>query len=395
MAEQKIYIADKPTLDNVNEKVGNANDTTDKETVMAKLNKSLVDIQGTNKSIENLSLNMTGGSSSPYGNGMYGNCVYNDSDFVWVSQDGFNRYVLQFDSLTIPEGITMKPPAKCDGLYILSKGDVTINGSIDVTKKRKTYGNTNISSKIEVNGVEYELAKGGYSPKGGACGEGGKTEYYSKPWDTESSSSLTLDVTITAPAITPIKSCAGNVTGGGMGQSTISATTPVINVSRHWNSSDDLIGNASVEKALVPAENRYSGKAPGAVVIIAGGTVTVGSTGQIIATADNGQNAKDGYEPWEVSSGTRTDSWSSGDGGFGAIPPSGGGAVTIICKTFSNSGIIDTSGAKLISPDGADSTASVYTLEKGAKFYPGKGGKGGTFISTAGEIKVYETGGEA
>ncbi len=86
------------------------------------------------------------------------------------------------------------------------------------------------------------------------------------------------------------------------------------------------------------------------------------------------------------------------------MPPSGGGAVTLICNTFENRGKIDTNGRKetysnkpdlrttfptrtrTIRGDGTDSISDTgYSY-----IYCSQGGFGGTFISTAGEIKVYE-----
>ena len=397
----RVQLADKPTLDAVRDNIGNTNDTggtSTTGTTQAKLNAALVKTDGVVQSLNQLDLRLSG-INSPYGNGIYGNMVYDPTSFSWPTLDSFNRYVLQFESLTIPAGVTMRPPEKCDGLYILCKGNVTINGTIDVTDLRKSIGETQISSQIKVDDKLYTLAKGGYAPKGGACGAGGMTKWRDSPYDVESSASFTYTNIQDADGITPESSGAGSVIGGGIGQVAFPAKPPELSLTEHWNSSDDLIGNISVYKEYSAAYNGYSYDivaAPTAVVLIVGGTLIINSTGVITAEGSGGMEAEDGNPPKQTySSGAHRLRWESGRGGCGAISPSGGGPVTIICKTFSNSGIINTSGNKLISPNGNDDTTISNVILNGARFYGGEGGTGGTFISTPGEIKIYETGGNS
>ncbi len=425
----RVQIADKPTLDAVRNNIGNTNDTggtSTTGTTQAKLNAALVKTDGVSQDIRELNSRLSG-VNSPYGNGIYGDTVYSPTTFVWPSQDSFNRYVLQFDSLIIPAGVTMRPPEKCDGLYILCRGNVTINGNIDITGLRKTFTeDTKISSTINVDTKTYTLAKGGYAPKGSASGATGNTI------DRASDSTPAAG----SPAVTPSASISGSVCGGGVGYFGGSVPSSI----DYTDSNGDADYITMYDNKLPPI---YNPDAPTAVVIIANGTVQLTSVGSIIATATPGKNAEDGYAETDTTSGgvvnltgvswpyhwytngerktvwipyksvnefiynlymsqLQLDSSSSRVGsatfsGSGAIPPSGGGAVTIICKTFSNAGVIDTSGSKLVSPDGVNDTTLYRCSSKYSypKTYGSEGGKGGTFISTPGEIKIYETGGNS
>lgn len=429
----KTYIADKATQDLINQKIGETADTGGTNTTGtadAKLNAIYLGVDGVKADVDGVNSRLDG-MVTPYGKGSYGDLIFNSSDFVWPSQDGYNRYVVHTKSLTIPAGQVMKPPAKCDGLYIYSQGDVTINGDIDLRGLRKTFGDIQLSATINVDDAIYTLAKGGYSPKGGASGAGGSA--------TKSSSS---SAALGSPAVTPTKSIAGNVNGGGVGY--FGGIVPSAGADTNSNGDWSTLGCSN--NALPELCRKL---APTALVIIAAGKVTI--SGNILASASEGVNATAGsvvlkpnksgielvesrsqafyytvngnrerrYIPYsndsnsiyrqyrelyndfgitaEVTGGAGVRSYYYATfSGAGAVPPSGGGAVTIICKALVNTGVIDTSGSKLVSPNGADDT---NTYRAGSTGYPAingsKGGKGGTFISTAGEIKVYETGGEA
>ena len=366
----RLQIADKPTLDNVNTNIGETDDTggsTVAGTVMAKNNREIelgeIAIQNLNNIESRLS-----GVSTPYGTGMYGDLTFDSSSFTWPSQDYYNRYIVQVKSLTIPEGQTMKPPAKCDGLYILSQGDVTINGNIDVRGLRKTFGNVAISPTINVGSQEFELAVGGYAPIGGANGASGKIV------GARSLGDETGEVFVTFTSESPTSSIAGNVNGGGVG----SAMSTTEYATCDYSTSSGRNTTRKYGNKLV-----VYGTAATALIILAKGTVTI--NGDIIANATNGVNATDG---------TQSDTYVAnidglaGTGGTGAIPCGGGGCVTIICNQLSCDGEINTNGATFTSPDGTSySTQKKYMT--GANVYGGGGGKGGTFVSTAGEIKVY------
>lgn len=427
----KTYIADKATQDLINQKIGETADTGGTNTTGtadAKLNAVYLGVNGVKADVDGVNSRLDG-MVTPYGKGTYGDLIFNSNDFVWPSQDGFNRYIVHTKSLTIPAGQVMKPPAKCDGLYIYSQGDVTINGDIDLRGLRKTFTeDIQLSATINVDDAIYTLAKGGYAPKGGASGAGGGAK--------ESSSS---SADLGSPAVVPTKSISGNVNGGGVGY--FGGIVP--SAGADTDSNGDWFTIACSNNALPELCRKL---APTALVIIAAGNVTI--SGNILASASEGVNATDGsvilkttngavtsqsqafyytvngnrerrYIPYsgdsnsiyrqyrelyndfgitaEVTGGAGVRSYYCATfSGAGAVPPSGGGAVTIICKALVNTGVIDTSGSKLVSPNGADDT---NTYRAGSSGYPAingsEGGKGGTFISTAGEIKVYETGGEA
>ena len=375
----------------VRDKIGNTDDTGgsyNSGTVNGKINTAILGISGVNNGIEGLN-NRLDGVVTPYGKGTYGDLIIG-TDFAWPSQDGFNRYVIHTKSMTIPEGVTLKPPEKCDGLYILSQGDVTINGVIDVRGMRKTFTeDLQLAPTINVGGQEFVLAKGGYSPLGGTNGRGSQLNVNSGTAQAA------------CPALSLENSISGNINGGGVGQYAIGGSSEV------YNSEDSKRYPYTVG---VSPTLYYNFTAPGAVVIIAKGKVII--NGQIKADATEGKGPTGGWLNGLYASAAHHYFSMSGTG---AIPPSGGGAVTIICNSLVNNGEIDTNGLKHIFADGADYRSQKCT--KGYRFegsnaengYIGQevggdttagyitttyikgseGGKGGTFISTAGEIKVY------
>lgn len=226
-----------------------------------------------------------------------------------------------------------------------------------------------MSSTINVGDQEFALAVGGYAPKGGACGKGGEAYHY----NGDVSGTIDYDDPYsTGKSITPANSVAGNVNGGGVGY--YGKMTKELTAKAY--------GAALSESAVA---NVFNENAPGALIIIAKGNVIINS--QILASACDGVVAKDGTTAYDTGSGSNH-YVHSGKGGDGAVPPSGGGAVTIICNAITINSKIDTNGKKFISPDGGNNnTQHVYSTDIYAM--GGYGGKGGTFISTAGEIKVY------
>ena len=406
-------VAKEASVQEVITTIGDTGDTggsTVAGTVMAKNNREIelgeIAIQNLNNIESRLS-----GISTPYGTGMYGDLTFDSSTFTWPSQDYYNRYIVQVKSLTIPEGQTMKPPAKCDGLYILSQGDVTINGNIDVTGLRKTFGNVAISPTINVGDQEFQLAVGGYAPKGGANGRGG----------TVDNADYTRGNTPT-PVQTIKDSISGNINGGGVGNYGIGGASVVLHYDDDESSRSDTDLNdydCTINISERPRVYKngpttaYQYNAPGSVVIIAKSNVII--NGSILASATAGKEPTVGsgstlYVAREVYTGN----WMFSVSGDGAIPPSGGGAVTIICNDIICNGEIDTNGKKLVSADKPDLRNSYVTSLQSFSYSTGKptgdinynpsssawnqarnnvhcseGGKGGTFISTAGEIKVY------
>jgi hypothetical protein len=95
-------------------------------------------------------------------------------------------------------------------------------------------------------------------------------------------------------------------------------------------------------------------------IIIASKNLIIGSNGELNCKAtegvpcQNGGDAKSTSLWWHWNS----SSWSGhlGNGGDGAIAPSGGGCITIITESFTNNGKLNTSGSYLqcIAADGAN-----------------------------------------
>ena len=393
-----LRIASQDTLEAVRDRIGETGDaggTYNSGTLTSKANAALLALGGVNNGIDGLN-NRLDGVVTPYGKGTYGDLIVSP-DLAWPSQDGFNRYVLHTKSMTIPEGVTLTPPDKCDGLYILSQGDVTINGVIDVRGKRKTFTeDLQLAPTINVGNQEFLLAKGGYSPTGTTSGAGGDVSVSGGLKDTTKYTNSSYEG---LPALTAAESIAENINGGGVPTYKTHKDRFVSVIRREVSGSGNHYGYLNMIETPSDAssytQNFKETIAPGAVVIIAKGKVTI--NGQILASATDGMTAQNGQDALAENRGTNGDNhyyyYYAGSGGRGAIPPSGGGAVTIICETIEINGSIDTNGKKLVSndgekgsdEDGSGSFNTKVTWHAGG----GYGGKGGTFISTAGEIKVY------
>lgn len=370
-----IQIADKPTLDAVNLKVDNNIDN------IKQVENNLDDV-----------MNLLKGISTPYGSGKLGDVVYDESTFNWDSiMNGC--YVFQTKSFTLPEGVTMTPPEKCGGLYIFSQGDVVINGTIATQGCLFTdIINVLPCDYIEIDGVQYPLAKGGDTVLGTAGGAAGlastPTGYDNKRTASSNAGGTPTFVTL------------GSVMGGGISSYGTGATGGrVYNYYSHYD--EDSYNSLDHGAAGVSTK----GEGVCAVVIIAGGDIIIGDTGVINCDAVAGKPATSGtdgtYE--EVTSydnlGHQYDYYYriAGNGGNGVLPPSGGGCITLVCNSLTNNGRLLCRGGKVITPTLSD--GSDYGTYGSDKWYAGGGTQGvgsdTTIISSAGEIKIYETGGEA
>lgn len=344
--------------------IGNTGDTgaTDNSgTVMGKENLIIQQASGIDMRVQDIQSKMTG-QTTPYGNGLLGDVEFNSSSFVWGNLDVYNRYVLQVKSLHIPTGQTMIPPEKCDGVYIFSQGDVVIDGAISVVQKRLSIQNIKLLPYVQVNGVKYDLAKGGDSMKGGNAGKSGIIYVYDRDiyaW------SMRYDGLTTS---VKSKTVAGDVAGGGFGCYATGASSYDI-----YDSDDDYAESMSRRKSG-SSSNRVN--APCALIIIAKGNVIL--NGSIIATGTSGSNATSGGD---------STSKKVGGGGDGFKPPSGGAPITLICKAFKigENGKINNAGKTINSPNGSDGSTEEtgYSYTTQWKFEGGKGGSGGTATSTA------------
>ena len=424
----KAIVEDNATkLASINENVDNVNLNVDNSKTLIEDMKNKLDTMEVriNAGLQQNSLDSSAiaaalsGASSPYGTGILGKVEYDPSTFLWGSTDHLGRYMLYTDSFTLPEGVTMTPPERCNGVYIFSKGDVVINGTIDLRSKRILSADVSIPDTITVDGVEYALAKGGDSQKGGNGGASGKivgTCYVNFGASTTANSSLTLSSVSGGTASAPV---AGSVVGGGYGSygkgaTGASTTAKIVAHSTTIDTKTDAASKSGTTGSIVTNTT-----APCALVIIAAGDVIVNGEviangGGAIAATSAGSNTSTG----SATSGSNTNvssTLAAGNGGNGTCPPSGGGPVTCICNTFICNGKINTSGSKIDAntpANGSNATPieiksdKAYTFEvmdNTQYFYAyafttitsqtvAKGGTGVTCISTAGEIKVYERG---
>lgn len=349
------------------------------------------------------------GASSPYGTGILGDVVYDPSTFLWGTPDHLGRYMLYAESFTVPEGVTMTPPARCNGVYIFSKGDVTINGTIDLRSKRILSANVSIPDTITVDGVEYALAKGGDSQKGGNGGASGgmKVEMYNN-W-------AEATITLTGTSKSSQDPIPGSVCGGGYGTYGKGGTS--VSTTGSYDYYTGVTGTPSSKTSTASIGTNTS--AACALVIIAHGNVLI--NGDIVSNGSGGKSATSGGNNLTVSSGngdsrdyigdpfTLSTTATTGAGGDGTCPPCGGGPVTIICEHLEMTGYINTKGSKIVSAsvsNGGTASNSDHTLLYGnwdsqteQTVYStvksqtvAQGGEALTCISTAGEIKIYERG---
>ena len=310
---------------------------------------------GLKMDIINLNKQMLG-EASPYGTGSWGDVEYDADTFNWGSKDYYGRYVIQCTSLYIPEGQTMTPPEKCNGVYILCQGDVIIDGNIDTRQKRSDYSKKlDIVDTFVINNTSYTLAKGGNTVKGGKGGKGGDCDSYTGGSGGSGDSLLGDHI-------------GGGIPTQGLGGS--GATT----YSSYPNNYDKNGSSGGI---------KY-GEAPCSIIIISGGKINI--SGNITARGTDGSKATDGSDGYSRSSGC-SNYYYGGTGGNGAMSPSGGAGVTIIATNIDITGSIDTRpGKKLISSSGSKGADAKYSAKGG------NGGSGGTFMACAGEIKIYKIG---
>lgn len=283
---------------------------------------------GLKMDIMNLNKQMLG-EASPYGTGAWGDVEYDADTFNWGTKDFYGRYIIQCTSLHIPEGQTMTPPEKCNGVYILCQGDIIIDGDIDLRDKRlDATGSFSLATTLVIDGKEYTLAKGGDTVVGGDGGNGGE--------ECDRNGVIQLNDTYSSgKGGTPTKTICGSVVGGGISSFGLGGTGIAYS------------GNGSSTSSGKNGTTQFGNTAAGSVVLVAKGSITL--NGNINVSASIGDNPTAGTDAYSYSDGC-TSNAHGGTGGNGALAPSGGG------------------------------------------FKGGHRGKGGTFTSCAGEIKVYETG---
>ena len=355
--------------------------------------------------IKGVDLNLTSsisGSSSSFGTGVLGDVTYSE-DFIYPAKDYYGRYILLCKNFTLPEGVTMTPPSKCNGLYIYCQESCNINGTIDMRGQRLTLTSDNgISNYITIGEKNYLLAVGGDTVKGGDGGYSGKSDGNGYVYATG------------GVAGNPT---AGNVNGGGSNNYGFAGKAENDgNKVGLWTTGDARAYDASFTTTLAEfsslSELRnspiYGAKnggvseyrpSAGAVVIAA---PTVNITGTINCEGTEGvacinQATSAAVDEWSygnTGAHIRKGLWNCGKGTDGSQAPTGGGCITILTKAFNNTGSLLTKGQSLtalstavgsnaLDSDSDDgSTRSIYCTG-------GKAGGGGTFISQAGQIKIH------
>lgn len=387
MAEVNIDVAKQATSEEINSKLGLTNDEVTVGTVHSKLN-SLVKNNADKSDMKSLSSEikeLINGNPTAFGNGVLGEVIYSE-DFIYPSKDYYGRYILQFTNFTLPDGVVMTPPEKCNGLYIYCTGTCTINGTIDMRGKRLTLNSDNgISNFITIRGVNYPLAIGGHTVKGGNGGNGGKITLgnWTSGDGVDTGAPSTYQYYSGGVATNPT---AGNINGGGSN-----------NFGYKGNSDGSVVGSGS--KGSVSGLLASSG-----AVIIVSHNLEVSSTGVINCEANEGiacENIGTNGTDANVTIGTGsslTRTGTAGVGGNGAKAPSGGGCITIITNSLTNNGKLLTCGKSLScigSAVGLNSTDLDYYSDDGTNYHydihvaGGTAGSGGTFISQAGQIIVH------
>ena len=381
MSEQVLNIADKETLDEINNKI--------------------IQTRSDIKGVETNLLTSISGDSTSFGTGILGDVVYSN-DFVYPSKDYYGRYILMCKTFFLPEGITMIPSENCNGLYIYCQEECTINGIIDMRGKRLTLdGDNGISNFIQLGDKQYTLAIGGHTVKGGDGGYSGISD---------------SDGYVYAAGGVATNPTAGNVNGGGTNNYGFAGKPEnsgykvglwTTGEARAYDSTF-ITTLASFDSLSQLQNSSYGGKnggvsnyrpATGAVIILA---PKVNITGTINCEGSEGvacinQATSAAVNEWSygnTGARIRKGLWNCGVGTDGSQAPTGGGCITIITKEFTNTGSLLTKGYSLVAESTAvGSNAYDSDSDDGStrKIYctGGKAGGGGTFISQAGEIKIH------
>lgn len=367
-----IQIADKLTLDEVNNK-----------------------LDSVRQDIKGVETNITGsltGEASAFGTGVLGDVVYSE-EFIYPSKDYYGRYILLCKNFTLPEGITMIPPEKCNGLYIYCQGTCTINGTIDMRGKRLTLDSDNgISNFIKVGETTYPLAVGGHTVKGGDSGKSGKVTTGDGYGGGHNPAYEWYAIGVAT------NSTAGNINGGGTNNYGIAGSA---------DKNIKLINGGSSSSQKLTGDWGFDGKtsdyrpSAGAVIIIASTIIingVINCAGNEGVACENIGEAATNCSFNVYDGGVDSYTGTAGKGTDGTQAPTGGGCITLICNSVNNSGRLLTNGYGLTcagSAVGTNDTANDNTSSDGTTFggtvkaAGGTAGQGGTFISQAGEIKIH------
>ena len=161
------------------------------------------------------------------------------------------------------------------------------------------------------------------------------------------------------------------------------------------------IGYSYTKVPGIPGKTSSYSEPPGAIILCAK-TVNIGTNGCLNLEALPGKAATNGTGSQAISTsntsaGNPKHSGQCGNGGDGAMAPTGGGPVTIITEFFTNNGVINNKGGIIECTSNGVQEDSYYATGGSSSYFiycgGGAGGGDGTFISEAGEIKLYIVGG--
>ncbi|MEA4972389.1 MAG: hypothetical protein VB119_04340 [Candidatus Metalachnospira sp.] len=397
MAQVNIDVAKQATSEEINNKIGNTDDESLVGSVQAKLNalKANNADKSDMKSLSSELKELINGNPTAFGNGVLGEVIYSE-DFIYPSKDYYGRYILQFTNFTLPAGVVMTPPEKCNGIYIYCTGTCIINGTIDMRGKRLTLDSDNgISNFVTIGGVNYPLAIGGHTVKGGNGG-------YSGAFAVSSSKDVSPAYALGGTASNPT---AGNINGGGSNNFGY-AGIPFNDGELFWKyNRESYYSGLNGVLATTGGVSSYR-EASGAVILVAL-SLLISSTGVIDCSASNGvaciNTATSATLPVLVCADTaaylKELEGSCGRGTDGSQAPTGGGCITLITPSFTNNGKLITRGASLtcvgdavganVHKSGSDTDADGDHIYLYACTAGGHAGGGGTFISQAGQIIVH------
>lgn len=302
-----------------------------------------------------------------FGDGRMGDFVYDETPDAPFT-DEYGRIVYYTESFNIPEGKTMRAKSSY-GMVVWSRGDIVIEGILDISASGNVKGSKVVPNSIEVAGDGYPLAVGGGAEivdNSSKCGTSGSII------QVQPSSSKTYSRTI------PYWNSVSDHSSVTSGQPPCAYKPDYIMLSK---------SGLSITGMSNPGKIVQCGNPAGAVVLIAAGKIVI--NGQIRANGQTGSPYKNGTSPSSSSA-----YLSAGDGGNALANNGGGGAVTLIAKEIVKEGTINVSGmaATYVSAGSNGSGAEIFQNSSTNTFtaYAGTGAKAHTCgAGLAGNIKEY------
>lgn len=276
-----------------------------------------------------------------YGDGSDGDAVIAADTELEVALDE-GQIIKNYNSLTINEGVTLKPANRCNGMVLLVRGDLIVNGTISADKCAP------LLNSLEESSLSQNQIKLCGSLLGGTGGNGGDS--YSNSYGTSAGGTASAGYAL-----------GGGWPGGG-------AAAPSSSTQRVSEPGGDGIRAAFGTTFPYPAPDAYTIAAQyGAGGSTYSSTVRVGGSapGGGGATGNNAGKAGDGYPGGAIwifvggnvtISGTGKITACGGDGGAGIYDSSykgysggggggGGGVIAIVYGgTYTNNGSIRVDG---------------------------------------------------